>query len=81
VQPNISEVSLRYMLNIGIVERVVLCVEKITFVSFLSNCWEFKICNFGFHICKTRDMKFEMPSELKTGTAQRRRSGKRIKKM
>jgi hypothetical protein len=28
-----------------------------------------------------REMKFEMPSEMKTGTAQSCRSGKRIKKM
>jgi len=58
------------MLNIGI-ERVVLCVEKITtFVMFLSNCVKFKILSLVFVLAAESEMKFEMPSEMKTGTAQ-----------
>jgi len=53
VQPNINEVSLRYMLNTD-VERVVICVKKITtVVTSLSSCLEFKICNSGFHVCNS----------------------------
>jgi hypothetical protein len=58
------------------IERVVLCVEKITVVTFLSNCWEFKICKFGFMFAAASEKKFEMSSEMKIGTAQSCRSGK-----
>jgi hypothetical protein len=68
------------MLNIDI-QRVVLCVEKITtLVTFLSNCWEFKICKFGLFATE-REMEFGMSSEMQTETAQSCRSGKRIKKI
>jgi hypothetical protein len=57
------------------------CGENKNIFFFLSNCWKCKICNSRFIFATARDMEFEMPSELKTGTAQRRRIGKRIKKM
>jgi hypothetical protein len=69
------------MLNSDI-ERFLLCVEKITtVVIFLSNCLEFKICKSGFMFATAHEMKFEMSSEIRTGTTQSCRSGKRFKKM
>jgi len=52
-------------------------VEKITtVVPFLSNCGKFKILSLVFVLAAESEMKFEMPSEMETGTAQSCRSGK-----
>jgi hypothetical protein len=57
-------------------------VEKIAaVVTFLSYCLEFEILCLVFVFTTAREMKFEMPSEMQTGTAQSCRSGKRIKGM
>jgi hypothetical protein len=40
-----------------------------------------KFVILGFVFATAREIKFEMPSEMKTGTAQSWRSGKRIKEM
>jgi len=66
------------MLNIGI-DRVVLCVEKITtIVTFLSYCLDFEIFSLFFVFAAASEMKYEMSYEMKTGTAQSCRSARRI---
>jgi hypothetical protein len=56
-------------MNVG-VERVLLCVEKITsaFTS-LSYCFEFEILSLVFVFAAESEMKFEMPSEMENGTS------------
>jgi hypothetical protein len=80
VQANIYDVSLRYVLNIDI-ERAVLCVEKRTFVAFLSYRLDFESCKCEFHVSNSPEMKFEVPSEMETGTARSCRSVKLTKKL
>jgi hypothetical protein len=52
VQSDISDVSLRYELDIGIQEGVFLCIcENITrIVTSLSYCLVFEICTSGFYV-------------------------------
>jgi hypothetical protein len=50
VQPNISDISLRYVLNIDM-QGDVLCVERITtVVIFVSYCWGFESYKSGFYV-------------------------------
>jgi hypothetical protein len=48
---------------------------------FLSYCLELEILIVVFVFTATREMKFEMSSEMENGTAQSCRSGKGIKVM
>ena len=67
-QPNISDVSLRYVLNIDI--RILLHSLGIVGI------W--KVVSLFFMFATAREIKFEMRSEMKTGTGQSYRTGKRI---
>jgi hypothetical protein len=54
MQPNVSDVSLRNVVNFGI-DRVVLCVQTITrFVTIFRNCCEFECCKSGYCVCNSK---------------------------
>jgi hypothetical protein len=55
------------------------CGENDNWFTFLSNCLEFIILSLVFVFATAISIAFEMPSEMKTGTAYSCRSGKRIK--
>ena len=71
MQPNVSEVSLCYELNVDIQEGVICVWGKITrIITFVSYSLDFKVVSLVFMLAAAREMKFEMSSELKTETAQ-----------
>jgi hypothetical protein len=54
MQPSISDVSLWYVVNIGI-DRVVTCVQtNNNFCNILSNCCEFDISKSGYCDCNSK---------------------------
>ena len=54
VQANISDVALRYVLNVGMKEGIILSVEKNKSFTLLSNCWDLDICKSGFRVCSSK---------------------------
>jgi hypothetical protein len=75
-------VASRCVLNVGIEEGVILSAEnKKRIVKFSAIVGNSKFVSLDFVVVTAPKTKFEMPSEMKTGSAESCRTGNSIKEL